>query len=86
MVQSDIREEFRRIVLQSVVRGESDYSVLHGYLVEFKGKGMNKQEMCDDLEELRKHVQTEAQEDLLLDLMDFVVGYCHPKWHVFGFY
>ncbi len=83
MVQTGISEEFRHIVLQSVMRGERNYSVLHGYLLEFKGKGMNQQEMYDDLEELRKHIQTEEQEDLLLDLMDFVVGFCNPKWKIF---
>lgn len=79
----EVNEEFRRVVLQSVMRGETDYSVLHGCLVEFKDKGMNKQEMYDNLDELRRQVQTEEQEDLIRDLMDFVVGYCHPNWHVF---
>ena len=83
MVQTGISEEFRLIVLQSVMREERNYSVLYGYLLEFKGKGMNQQEMYDDLEELRKHIQTEEQEDLLLDLMDFVVGFCNPKWKIF---
>ena len=79
----EVKEEFRRKVLQSVVRGEREYSVLHGCLVEFRDKGMNKQEMYDALDELRNQVQTEEQEDLIRDLMDFVVGYCHPNWHVF---
>ena len=83
IVQTDNNEEFRHLVLLNVLRGERDYSILYGYLVEFKCKGMNKQEMYDNLEEMRKNVQTEEQEDLIRDLMDFVVGYCHPKWHVF---
>ena len=82
-VAVEVKEEFRRKVLQSVVRGEREYSVLHGCLVEFRDKGMNKQEMYDALDELRNQVQTEEQEDLIRDLMDFVVGYCHPNWHVF---
>jgi len=44
---------------------------------------MNKQEMYDNLDELRRQVLTEEQEDLIRDLMDFVVGYCHPNWYVF---
>ncbi|MCR5460114.1 MAG: hypothetical protein K6F51_09480 [Acetatifactor sp.] len=44
---------------------------------------MDQQEMYDNLDAMRSKVDTEEQEDAVKDLMDFVVGYCHPSWHIY---
>ena len=38
--------------------------------------------MLENLEELREE-STSATEDILLDLMDFVVGFCNPRLSIF---
>lgn len=44
---------------------------------------MDKDSMIRNLEELRNGSDT-TTEDILLELMDFVVGYCNPNLSIFG--
>lgn len=52
-------------------------------LLKFKSFGMDKDSMIRNLEELRNGSDT-TTEDILLELMDFVVGYCNPNLSIFG--
>lgn len=45
--------------------------------------GMNKDSMYKNLEKLRSISDSEA-EDIILELMDFVVGYCAPNLSIFN--
>ena len=56
--------------------------VLHECLMNFKNAGMDKDSMMKSLTELRNTSDSET-EDVLLELMDFVVGYCNPSLAVF---
>ncbi|CAK13777.1 hypothetical protein PSEEN0867 [Pseudomonas entomophila L48] len=50
----------------------SDLMSLRAVLVDFKVRGMPKDEMLECLENLR----AAADENIILELMDFVEGYC----------
>lgn len=39
--------------------------------------------MYDSLEELRRHCATEEMEDMVLEHMDFVVGFCSPHSRIY---
>lgn len=39
--------------------------------------------MYESLEELRKHCATEEKEDMILELMDFVGGFCSPHCRIY---
>lgn len=54
---------------------------LRDLLVFFKGKGIDKQAMEFVLENLRSNVP--EKEDIILDLLDFVTGYCRPELAIF---
>lgn len=43
---------------------------------------MGKNSMLENLEKLREISDSET-EDILLELMDFVVGYCNPNLSIF---
>ncbi|MDE6984057.1 MAG: hypothetical protein K2O99_05895, partial [Lachnospiraceae bacterium] len=59
-----------------------DVLILRGYLVRFQESGMRKEEMREVLEGLRSEWDS-TTEDILLELMDFVDGFCRPDLAVF---
>ena len=74
--------EFMQVVLNELIHNNCDLVNLHRYLIEYKDAGMNKSSMIMCLEKLRNEVDNET-EDVLLELMDFVEGYCNPTFFVF---
>lgn len=47
-------------------------------LRHFKTQGIGKQEVLKALENLRQEAADEAVEDRILEVMDFVYGFCSP--------
>lgn len=60
----------------------NDLLTLREFLIRYKNNGMDKDSMLDNLEELRNKSDSET-EDILLELMDFVVGYCNPSLSIY---
>jgi hypothetical protein len=56
--------------------------VLREKLIEFKNKGMDQKTMLELFEKLRQTSDSDT-EDTLLELMDFVYGYCNPTLLIF---
>ncbi|MCM1236255.1 MAG: hypothetical protein NC489_39750 [Ruminococcus flavefaciens] len=64
------------------IRNNNDVLYLRRLLIKFKNNGMDKDSILKSLEELRRKSTSET-EDTLLDLMDFVVGFCNPDLSIF---
>jgi hypothetical protein len=47
-------------------------------LRRFKALGIGKQEVLKALEDIREHAADEAVEDRILEVMDYVYGFCSP--------
>ena len=75
-----LNEEFMKVLSAEIE--EKNLLVLHKCLMEFKNAGMDKNSMIKSLKELRNSSNPET-EDVLLELMDFVVGYCNPNLSIF---
>ena len=77
-----LREEFTNIILKGL---EGNFNLLEfrKYLDDFKKRGMSREMMIEELEALRVGVNTE-REDTILELLDFVVGFCNPKLSIFN--
>ena len=75
-----LNEEFMKVLSAEIK--EKNLLVLHKYLMEFKNAGMDKNSMIKSLKELR-NISNPETEDVLLELMDFVVGYCNPNLSIF---
>ena len=73
-----LNEEFMK-VLSAEIEEKNNLLVLHKCLMKFKNAGMDKDSMIKSLKELINSSDSET-EDVLLELMDFVVGYCNPNW------
>lgn len=61
---------------------DKDLLILHKYLVDFKNRGMDEESMLGNLEELRNQTDSDM-EDVLLDLMDYVTGFCSPHMAIY---
>ena len=75
-----LNEEFMKVLSAEIK--EKNLLVLHKYLMEFKNAGMDKNSMIKSLKELR-NISNPETEDVLLELMDFVVGYCNTNLSIF---
>jgi hypothetical protein len=44
--------------------------------------GYNREDIIDEFELLRKELSDETEENVVLDIMDFVVGWCSPHMKI----
>lgn len=83
MHESDLRKEALAEQLSTELRVHcKDVLILRGYLVRFQESGMRKDEMREVLEGLRAEWDS-TTEDILVELMGFVDGFCRPDLAVF---
>ena len=64
--------------LRTGVENELSLAELLEILREFKREGGSQSEALETLEVLRSQSTDENSEDVLLELMDFVTGFCSP--------
>ena len=69
---ADITQTFHEILNQA-----NAFSNLRTEMIELRVEGVSKQEIYAALESLRTQV-TEAQDDIILEAMDVLVGFCSP--------
>lgn len=77
-----LNEDFMQLLSVEIKKQHNNLLILREYLIKFKSVGMDKDSMIKSLEELRTNSDPET-EDILLELMDFVVGYCNPNLAIF---
>ena len=77
-----IDEEFRKELLSEIQNNHNDLLTLRRCLLIYKKFGMYKDSMLRNLEKMRYESDVET-EDIILELMDFVEGYCKPDLSVF---
>ena len=70
-------------ILQGLAHKGEELIYLRKCAFYYKALGMSEQEMLDNLELLRKEVDSEEEEDLILVLMDQVGGWCHSDLRIF---
>jgi DNA-binding SARP family transcriptional activator len=77
-----LNDKFTQLLQKEVNAYRDDLLLLRESLIKFKNDGMDKETMLENLEKLRTTSDPET-EDIFLELMDFVVGYCSPHLSVF---
>ena len=77
-----LNEELKQHLLLQMKNKDNDLLLLRECLIDFKNRGMDEESMYVSLEELRVGSDEET-EDVLLELMDFVRGFCNPELCVF---
>ena len=77
-----LNEEFMIVLSAEIKEENNNLLVLHKCLMKFKNAGMDKDSMIKSLKELRNSSGSET-EDVLLELMDFVVGYCNHNLSIY---
>lgn len=71
---------------EEILAGLKTGSDLSELAVKYKDLGMDKESMYHNLEVLRQEMRAkedEASEDLIMDLMDRVVGWCHTDCRIY---
>ncbi|ADZ83926.1 hypothetical protein QTL86_06195 [Cellulosilyticum sp. ST5] len=77
-----IDEDFRQSLLSKMSISQGNILFLRELLIEYKEAGMDKNSMMNNLIELRSSCNSDV-EDVFLDLMDFVTGFCNSSLRIF---
>ena len=78
--ESDLR--FLQLLSEEIKKPDKDLLILRECLINFKHHGMDKDSMLENLKKLRTGSDSET-ENVVLDLMDLVVGWCNPDLSIF---
>lgn len=76
------KQDFNDILIHIIQNSSSDILELREVLVKYKEMGTNQTEMLNSLSLLRDKLG-EEKEDIILDLMDFVTGFCNPSLNIY---
>lgn len=77
-----LNDEFIELISIELKKKNKNVAMLYDFLVEFKQRGMDQESMLMNLEGLRYQNDSDM-EDVVLDLMDYVVGFCSPGLSIF---
>ena len=81
MHESDLK--FLQVLPEKIRKHPDDLPALRECLISFKNHGMSRDSMLSNLEKIRNESDSKT-EDTLLDLMDFVAGWCNPNLSIFA--
>ena len=70
-----------RQIFQQILNQPEAYSYLRREMIELRLEGVSKDDIYTTLQALRSQV-TEPQEDILLEAMDVLVGFCSPHMRI----
>ncbi len=79
-----INKEFIIELSAKLHSNHNAFGELYNCLIKFRDAGMEKDCMYASLEEMRRYSESEEIEDVILELMDFVVGFCNPKSAIYS--
>ena len=78
-----LNEEFMQSLPLEIEKHHDDLLHLRELLIRFRDNGMDQESMLKNMEELRNRNYPEETEDILLELMDFIVEWCNPGLCIF---
>ena len=65
------------------IKNHKEFSELRELIVRFKDQGGKQREALQILEEIRQEFKDdEEKEDLVLELLDYVAGWCQPQYRI----
>jgi hypothetical protein len=73
-------DEIVQILNRSKAHDEA-LNALRDFVIRLRTEGKSKEDILTRMQELRKSVSDE-QEDILLEVMDFLVGWCSPHMKI----
>ncbi|MBE5871738.1 MAG: hypothetical protein E7294_10830 [Lachnospiraceae bacterium] len=77
-----VEDGFEKNLLDKIKESDGNALIPREYLIKCKNEGMKKEDMLKKLEKMR-YENEEKVEDFLLDLMDFVEGFCNRDLTIF---
>ena len=77
-----MQEEFYEAMMSKLQASSSDITELRNMLMKYKKTGIEQADMLDCLS-LVKDKLDDDKEDTILDLMDFVTGFCNPALKIY---
>lgn len=76
-MSSELRRE-----LEGAIRSARPLEDIVALLRRYKAQGVNRDEVYSFLESLRDRASDEAEEDRILEVADFVAGFCSPHMRI----
>lgn len=79
-----LNKEFIQLLPLEIEKHSGDLEILREFLIRFKDDGMDKESMLRNMEVLRSRCDSEEKENIMLELMDFITGWCNPSSNIFN--
>lgn len=79
-----LSDEFLQLLSLEIEKQHGDLFALRKFLIRFRDNGMDKATMLENMEKLRGRSASGETEDILLELMDFITGWCDSGQKIFG--
>jgi uncharacterized protein (UPF0335 family) len=70
--------------IKTLIASEADLPSIVEELRQMKIEGFEQDVVRSVLEDLRTESQTESEEDRILEVLDFVTGFCAPDYQIWG--
>ena len=73
----DFQEIFR-----TALNSEKSHTALRQAVLDLRAQNIEKDTILKALESFRYVVENEEEEDVVLDIMDYLVGFCNPHLRI----
>jgi len=77
----NLTNEYKNDVLNSIIKENCTVDELYFITKEFKSNGLKQINAYNILEDIRKTLN-EDKEDLIMELQDYVSGFCQKKFYI----
>ena len=67
---------------QDALQQEDPLMALRQTIIDLRAEGFSKNQLQSELESFHSVVTNEADEDLVVDVMDFLWGFCSPHMRI----
>lgn len=71
-----------RQILREAFEADKTLSKLHSELVKLRSEGIDRETLIMELKEYRNELESETDQDLILDILDCFYGWCNPAWRI----
>jgi hypothetical protein len=68
--------------LEAAIKSNISLDEIVALLRRYKDQGLKQNEAYTFLEELRRAAPNEQTDDRILEVADFVAGFCSPQWRI----
>jgi hypothetical protein len=69
-------------IFTDAVKNENKLLELREAVINLRAEGVDKETLLSELSQFRNHTDSDETEDVVLEVMDFLAGFCSPHMRI----